>query len=337
MLASAVVGALALGACTTVDAPDGVTSPDQAAVTPSATEAAQQGAPTALADVPLPRTEVAGAAWQDGIVVVGGIGEDRRASDAAHRWRPTDDTWAALPPLPSAVHHAAVVAVGEELWVIGGYEEAGEGWTPTQEVWLLGPGEAAWRRGPLLPDPRAAHAAAVLDDGRVVVTGGVGFEGRVLASTLVHRDGAWAPGPPLPSPSEHLAAVASPDLPAGVVVVGGRDEGLASSSTAATLLDLDAASTRELPRMAAARSGFGAATVDGRVCVVGGEVPGGTVREVECLGDAGWRTVATDPTPRHGLAVVALDGRLHAIAGGPRPGFTFSAVHWALVPPVSPP
>lgn len=328
--------ALATAACTTpTGTPDSGSSPVAGATRAPATATPSSSAPTPLADLPLPRTEVAGTVWQDGIAVVGGIAQDGAASDAAHLWDPGEDAWRSLPTLPVALHHTATVAVGGELWVVGGYEQAGEGWTPTQEVWVLGPGEDSWRRGPLLPEPRAAHAAVALDDDRVVVIGGVGSEGRVLASTLVHGGEVWRPGPPLPAPLEHLAAAGAPGLSSGVVVVGGRDQGLASSTTSATLLDLDPGSTRSLPDLAAARSGFGAANVGDRVCVVGGEVPSGTVGEVECLGEEGWRTVATDPTPRHGLAVVALDGRLHTVAGGPEPGFTFSAVHWSLVPSVS--
>lgn len=36
--------------------------------------------------------------------------------------------------------------------------------------------------------------------------------------------------------------------------------------------------------------------------------------------------------PRHGLAVVALDGALHVIGGGPEPGLTVSDAHEVLRP-----
>jgi hypothetical protein len=39
------------------------------------------------------------------------------------------------------------------------------------------------------------------------------------------------------------------------------------------------------------------------------------------------------PTPRHGLGLAALGGRLHALAGGPIPGLTVSGANEALTLP----
>ena len=59
---------------------------------------------------------------------------------------------------------------------------------------------------------------------------------------------------------------------------------------------------------------------------VGGESPGGTNRSVWSLGRSArrWERLPDLPTPRHGLGVVALGGRVWAIAGGPEPGLTVS-------------
>jgi len=59
---------------------------------------------------------------------------------------------------------------------------------------------------------------------------------------------------------------------------------------------------------------------------VGGDSPPGTNRTVWSLrpGDSAWTALPDLPTPRHGLGVVALGGRIWAIAGGPQPGLTVS-------------
>ncbi len=38
------------------------------------------------------------------------------------------------------------------------------------------------------------------------------------------------------------------------------------------------------------------------------------------------------PTPRHGLAAVAVDDRVFTISGGPRPGGTFSKTTEVYIP-----
>lgn len=50
------------------------------------------------APMPLPRTEVAGAAWEGGVVVVGGLTADGSVSARADVWRAGDDAWE--PPRP---------------------------------------------------------------------------------------------------------------------------------------------------------------------------------------------------------------------------------------------
>jgi hypothetical protein len=82
-----------------------------------------------------------------------------------------------------------------------------------------------------------------------------------------------------------------------------------------------------------ARSGIGAGTTsNGRVCTGGGEVPGrpDTVPSIECYVGGRWRCVASVSVLRHALAVVAEGKRVHLIAGGPQPGFSFGDAHEVL-------
>jgi hypothetical protein len=46
-----------------------------------------------------------------------------------------------------------------------------------------------------------------------------------------------------------------------------------------------------------------------------------------------WARLPDLPTPRHGLGVVALGGRVWAVAGGPRPGLTVSGAVESLAVP----
>ncbi len=80
--------------------------------------------------------------------------------------------------------------------------------------------------------------------------------------------------------------------------------------------------------MPTARSGIGAAVVEGRIYLVGGEAPEGTFAQVEMLDPAAgtWTREPDLPTPRHGLGVVGFAGRVYVLAGGPSPGGSASAV-----------
>jgi hypothetical protein len=68
---------------------------------------------------------------------------------------------------------------------------------------------------------------------------------------------------------------------------------------------------------------------------VGGEAVGGTIASVYAYDPARrrWTRLADLPTPRHGLAVVAVGSRVYAIGGGPEPGLTVSSANEALAIP----
>lgn len=275
---------------------------------------------SAVAPLPEPRTEVSGVAWQGGIVVGGGLLPDRSASARVDLYDPARDAWDRLPDLPRALHHHGFAVVDGELWVIGGFETQADGWVPTERAWRLAGPDAQWRQAPSLNVPRGGLAVVVTDDS-VWAIGGVGADG-TLRSTERLVDGAWVAGPGLAVTREHLAAAARGDE---VVVIAGRDGGMDTNRVSTEFVTADGA--RPGPDLAVARGGTAAAAVDDIVCVAGGETPDGTVTEIECLDGDAWTTVARLAEPRHGLAVVALDGYLHVIGGGPTPGLSVSGAH----------
>ena len=85
--------------------------------------------------------------------------------------RPRADRWERRAPLPVSLHHAAAVAVGGRLYVVGGY--AGGQWAVLDSVFEYDPGTDRWRARAPLPTARGALAAAVID-GRIYAAGGVG-------------------------------------------------------------------------------------------------------------------------------------------------------------------
>ena len=87
-----------------------------------------------------------------------------------------------------------------------------------------------------------------------------------------------------------------------------------------------------VPSMRKRRGGIAAATVNGRIVVVGGEEAAGTIAEVESFEPRlrRWRVEPRLPTPRHGLGAVAFGGRVFVLEGGPQPGLFYSDAAEAL-------
>jgi hypothetical protein len=328
----AVAGLIA--ACTTAEP-----HPRAGGSPPPAGELESSESPTGIAqrraDLPDPRTEVAGTGWNGQIVAVGGLDAQGRAVTNMDVYHPATDAWSRGPALPVALHHTAVATLDDRLYVIGGYTIDGRAWVPQAAVWSIGPGEDEWQPAPSLGSPRGALAVAATGD-RLVAVAGVGPGDQVLTSTEVLQSSAererasdseppgqgWVAGPELSTPREHLAATATGDE---VYAITGRSGGLETNYDSVEVLRDGA--WQDAPPLTSSRGGIAAATVDGMPCVAGGEEPAGTIGSIECLTDDRWQVVDELDVPRHGLAVTALDGALHVIGGGPEPGLTVSGVH----------
>jgi serine/threonine-protein kinase PknK len=129
---------------------------------------------------------------------------------------------------------------------------------------------------------------------------------------------SWTQTADLPPPREHLAAVSD-----GVYVytVGGRF--LSSDKNSAAFERFDPASGEwvKLVDMPTPRGSYGAAYIDGRIVVVGGEEPTRVLGVVEMydIADGRWSTLTPLPTPRHAEAVAAVGDTLYIIDGANRP------------------
>ena len=309
-------------AATTTTIPTTPTVSDTTTTVPTTTTAMPPARGRA-AELPQPRTEVAGTVWEGRIVVVGGLDPRGDASDRTDIYDPDTEAWTPGPNLPVALHHTAVATLDDRVYVVGGYSIGPGGWVPEAAVWSLGPGEEGWQPEPDLATPRGALAVASTGD-RLVAVGGVGPGGQFLTSTEVLEEGeqAWRPGPDLAEPREHLAATAVGDE---VYAIAGRTGGFATNKSSVEVLRFG--EWEEAPPLNFSRGGIGATTVGQIPCVAGGEEPQGTIATIECLLDGSWEVVEELEVARHGLLVVALNRVLHVIGGGPQPGLTVSGVH----------
>lgn len=297
---------------------DGASSDGGASVDAGSDGGASAGTWASYAPLAATAQELASDVIDGRIYVAGGFESASRVVDTLRIYDPTTDAWSEGPALPTTRHHAGLVALGGDLYLIGGM--VGVGFTAVDTCFVLRAGATTWEPIASLPVPRAAAAAGAID-GRIVVAAGQGG-GSLLEPALVYDPAmdAWTEGAAIPTPREHVAGF----VHAGELwVLGGRRLTLSTNTDVVEIYDPATDAWRTGPAMPTEHGGFGAAVLDGAAYVVGGEQPDRALDTVEALDLARgtWTTLTPVPTPRHGHAVAAAAGRVWVIGGADVPIF----------------
>jgi len=232
--------------------------------------------------------------------------------------------------LARASTHAARLADGRVL-VVGSDNVCtpGGAWDESMAAEVFDPGAGTWNATGSLNAPRDGFVAVTLDDGRVLVTGGMtpgapaeGVFGAYSSTKLYDpRTGTWL--------AKGLLNVAR-FAPAGalladgtVLVVGGTylDSSTTRALASAELFDPDSGSWSRTGDLRAARGGAHAVTLaDGRVLVVGGsgEADGAPLGSAEVLDPATgtWASAGSLATTRQGFGLVGLPDGGALVVGG---------------------
>lgn len=291
------------------------------------------------APMPTPRSEVAVAAVNGLIYVVGGFEESGSPSQKVEVYDPATDSWSEAPQMPAPRHHTAAVAWQGDLLVIGGYQSGFN--DPRDTVFRYDPETQDWSENPPLSVARGGHAGT-LHMGNPVVVGGAGADGISLTSAewMDGMSEVWRPlDGELSERRDHLAA-ASVVLLEGdqgiqhLQAIGGRrdvdyGQNLDANESARLLGEFE-----QVAPLPTARSGIAAVTFDNKVYVFGGEGPEGAFDENEVYDPKTdtWSTASPMPTARHGLGAAEVDGVIYVIGGGPTPGLSVSGANEAFRP-----
>lgn len=273
----------------------------------------------AIAAAPTPRQQAAAAVVDGRLWVAGGLtgSTTPAATDRVEAYDPAIDSWNGAPALPFPLHHAMAVNYHNELVVLGGWTPRGANLTAIGSDRVLALRDGRWTRLPSLGRGRAAGAAAAVD-GRIVVMGGQD-RGRLLSVTEVFDGRHWRDGADIPTPRDHLAAVADRRY---VYAVGGRRRSSDRNSGALERYDPKADRWSTLADMPSRAGGLGAAMVKGRIVALGGEDPTrvlGAVQEYD-VRSGRWSSLGAMRTPRHGMAVLAAGDTVYALDGARAPG-----------------
>ncbi len=266
-------------------------------------------------DAPTARQQLAAAPGAGTLWLFGGL-TDSGATAKVEGYDPAIDTWKAGPDLPLALHHQMAVSYHEELVVLGGWTPVGSNLTGGISDRVFALRDGAWVELPRLNRPRAGGAAAVVGNW-IVVMGGQA-DGKLIATTEVFDGSYWRDVAAIPTPRDHLAAVADDDY---VYAVGGRALSADKNTGALERYDLGTDTWQKLPDMPTARGGLGAALAGRRIVAVGGESVTGVYDTVEAFDlDLGtWATLSPVGVGRHGLVVVGVGPSIYALVGATEP------------------
>lgn len=244
------------------------------------------GSWTLTAPMATPHSKHTVTALLDGRVLVAG-GEGRvavqirgNALTQSEVYDPHTNRWSTTGPMVSEVpfNHSATLLGDGRVLVAGG------SWSGTTASGVLAvaqlydPTTNQWQATAPMHRPRSYHASALLDDGRVLVAGGRGPDGRSMTAAEVWdpTTGHWAEVAPLPVPhhNETNAAVGLPD--GRVLIAGGSNSEVPLAEAFATttqVFDPETGVWEVAAPLSVGRNDHSVvALADGRVLVAGGQV-----------------------------------------------------------------
>jgi N-acetylneuraminic acid mutarotase len=258
-----------------------------------------------LASMPSDRQELASAALNGKIYVIGGLDADSFPTNTVDVYNPATNSWASAAPNPTvADHNNAAVAAGK-LYSFGG---------GANRTFVYDPINDSWSEVASMHFTHGRTAAVGVINDKIYVAGGKGA-GMTQREVEVYDPVAntWSNLASMNVPRNHTAGGV---INGKLYVVGGR--GSNAAPTALEVYNPQSNTWQTLASMPTGRSGHAVGVVHGELYVFGGE-EGGVHPEVEVYNPASnsWRRVQPDwPVPRHGVWASTIGNKIYLAGGG---------------------
>ena len=301
------------------------------------------------APLPQPVQEIYSDVYNGLIYVGGGILAGDRKTDQFTAYDPKKDEWVNLAPLPASRHHITLSAQGDSIYGVGGFSGVYPNWQAHDTVTSYNIQTNTWSEAASLPEPRGEHVSAVVNDKIYVIGGRVPnvaeadhfdeYEDTVSGRVFDTVSQRWTEIADAPTARNSAAAAVINGL---IYVVGGRDNQALDNGdqrivNLPALEVYDPKTNRWETRapMPQGQGGLGAAAVDGKLYVFGGEewFPTPKVFDDVWVYDPQndtWRSLPALPTPRHGVTAATVDDQIFVLGGATTPGLGAVAVNEAL-------
>lgn len=284
---------------------------------------------TAAAPMPTPRTEVAAAALENEIYVIGGFDESSQITDIVEVYSIANNSWTTVAPLPEPLHHIAAASYDGKIYVVGGYTSP---WYPSNKLFIYDSVQNKWQEGKSMPTARGALNVNFIN-GTLYAIGG--SSDRPLNSNEAYElsSETWTTKAFMPTARHHAGSAV---VDGKVFVMGGRISGSLENISVNEAYD-PAQDTwiTDLEPMPSKRSGIAAVSAPSSlnrssIYVFGGEEVSKTFNNNEKYDPMTdkWMSEHPMPTARHGLAAIfAEENEVFVIGGGPQPGLSVSGVN----------
>jgi N-acetylneuraminic acid mutarotase len=222
--------------------------------------------------------------------------------------------WSSAPDLPLGPRQeTAVVALADELWVIGGFDGAGA-FGSIVEIYT--PSTDAWRRGPDLP-AAMHHANAAAIDGKIYVLGFLG--NNFAADNRCFRwdsTSGWQAIGTMPAGRQRGSSATLVHDGAIYLVGGFRNLGAVPD---VDVFDPDSEAFSPLPPLPRSADHLVATAIGDRIYAVGGRTgsitPHTTQLDIYDPGSGQWSLGPPMPTSRGGSAIAAVGRALYVLGG----------------------
>ncbi len=289
------------------------------------------------ADLLVPVQEIYPAVFQGEIYVAGGLSselpkEQGQMTAAVQIYNPTTNSWRYGTALPQGRHHGQLVAVGDELYLFGGFIQANGGaWSASRDVLRLDQVQQRWVKVADLPEPLSETVSFVLD-GKIHLVSGRSPATQANAQWQDQGDVAShfivdpvtltiEQGTALPIAKNSAGGVAAASFG---YIVGGRKV-KAGNEAGFHRYDGKTKEWQRLSGLPEAQAGLAVAALRQELFVFGGEFfhqGGGVFSKVwgYSLQQQSWQSQGEMPQPRHGLGAVTLDNAIYLIGGATAAG-----------------